>query len=191
MKKLSFKAVFLPAISLFVICVIIALLLGLTNELTKAAIADNAVLNEQQAMQAVCPEGETFEKAEIVPEEKGEAHFALDNEGIITGYAVSVTEKGYGGDIEIMVGISYKGEITGVEILSINETPGLGMNAKGEEFRGQFKGYPPQGGFSAKDSEEMKRNVDALTGATITSEAVSKAVNKALDIYSVIKEAGF
>lgn len=190
MKKLSFKAVFVPAISLFLICVIIALLLGFTNELTKSAIEENEILKEQEAMAAVCPEAESFKEESSVPSDKGEAYLALDKYDRIIGYAISVTEKGYGGDIEVMVGVSDKGEITGVEILSINETPGLGMNAKNEEFRNQFKGYAPKGGFSAKDSAESKSNIDALTGATITSEAVSKAVNKAMDIYKIIKEAG-
>lgn len=190
MKKLSFKAVFVPAISLFLICITIAFLLGLTNELTKNAIEENAILKEQKAMEAVCSYGESFEKETSVSEEMGEVYRALDENGNTTGYAISVTEKGYGGDISVMVGISSKGEVTGVEILSINETPGLGMNATKEEFRSQFKGIPPMDGFTAKDSAERNKNVDALTGATITSEAVSSAVNKAVDIYQIIKEAG-
>ncbi len=190
MKKLNFKEILIPTVSLFVICVIIALLLGFTNELTKGAIDKNAVLKEQKAMETVCPSGVNFSKEEVVPSEMGEAYIAFDKDGNIIGYAISVTEKGYGGDIEVMVGMNFVGEITGVEILSINETPGLGMNAKDETFRSQFKGLPPTGGFSAKDTAQQKQNVDALTGATITSQAVSGAVNKAVDIYTVIKEAG-
>lgn len=90
-------------------------------------------------------------------------------------YAVEVAPGGFDGAITMMVGIS-QGEVTGISIISHTETPGLGavaaaQNAKGEAFRSQFVGGT---------SFEVGANVDAMSGATITSKAVTAGVNAAL-----------
>ncbi len=188
MKKISFKDIFVPSVSLFLICIVVAFLLAGTNELTKGPISEQEAKNAAEAMKNVCPEAEKFEGAEGI---ETELYRGFDKNGELVGYAINATEKGYGGDIEIMVGINLDGEITGVEILSINETPGLGMNATKEEFRSQFLGEIPDGGFTAKDdSTGTKKQIDALTGATISSEAVSNAVNHAVDVYNALKGGG-
>ena len=97
------------------------------------------------------------------------------------GYVITTTDKdGFGGNIQITVGIKKDGTINGVSILSISETAGLGMEADTDEFKSQFIGkqvnkfeYTKTG--STKDSE-----IDALSGATITTSAVTNAVNAAL-----------
>ena len=92
--------------------------------------------------------------------------------------------KGYGGDIDLMVGIDTSGKVTGVSILSISETAGLGMNAKNESFINQYMGKSGTIGVSKNGASDTE--IQALTGATITSKAVTSAVNTALSLYSQI-----
>lgn len=187
MKKIKFKDIFVPTISLFLICLVVAVLLGGANELTKAPIAQLQAQKADEAKMQVCPEAVSFDG------EKGleiEFYRGFDKDGNLVGYAIPSSHKGYGGEIEIMVGISTQGEITGVSILSINETPGLGMNAKNEYFTNQFLQDVPDNGFTAKSDDSSKKKIDALTGATITSEAVSQAVNKAIDVYKSLEGGG-
>ena len=183
MKKLNLKAILVPTISLFLICLVVAVLLAGTNELTKGAIAENQQKKADNAKSEVCSAAVTFEAAQGI---ESEAFIGLDENNNKVGYAIPTSQKGYGGDIEIMVGMDLGGNITGVSILSINETPGLGMNAKESSFREQFEGLIPAGGFTANGTEG-KQQIDALTGATITSEAVSQAVNKAIDVYNLLE----
>lgn len=186
MKKIKFKDIFVPTISLFLICLVVAFLLAGTNELTKGPIAESQAKKADEAKLQVCPEAVTFENAQGI---EAEAYRGFDESGNLVGYAIPSSHKGYGGEIEIMVGVTIEGEIKGVNILSINETPGLGMNATKESFRNQFLGEAPQNGFTAK-GDISKQQIDALTGATITSEAVSQAVNKALEVYNSLEGSG-
>lgn len=187
MKKISFKDIFIPTLSLFLICFVVAVLLAGTNELTKDAIAESQLKKSNEAKAAVCAGAVTFEGSEGL---EIEVYRGLDEDGNLVGYAIPSKDKGYGGDIEIMVGFDTEGNITGVSIVSINETPGLGMNAQNESFRNQFLGEAPEGGFTAKKQTEGKQKIDALSSATITSEAVSRAVNKAIDVYNSLEGGG-
>jgi len=83
-----------------------------------------------------------------------------------------------------MVGIDTSGKVTGVSILSISETAGLGMNAKNESFINQYIGKSGTIGVSKNGASDTE--IQALTGATITSKAVTSAVNTALSLYSQI-----
>ncbi|MBQ4569750.1 MAG: RnfABCDGE type electron transport complex subunit G [Ruminococcus sp.] len=188
MKNIKFKDIFVPTLSLFLICLVVAFLLAGTNELTKEPIAQLQAKKADQAKLQVCPDAVTFDGQEET-DVPVEFYRGFDEEGNLVGYAIPSSHKGYGGEVEIMVGISSKGEITGVNILSINETPGLGMNATKESFRNQFLGEIPDKSFTAKD-DPSKEKIDALTGATITSEAVSQAVNKAIDVYRSLEGGG-
>ena len=189
--KIKFKDIFVPAVTLLVICLVVSALLAGTNALTKEPIAENALKKSQEAMQSVCPDAVSFEGGKGL---EVEVYKALDESGNVIGCAIPVTSKGYGGDIQIMVGISSVdgGMVTGVEILSHGETPGLGANATAEEFRNQFKDNPSLHGFSVvKDGTGgTEGKIDAITGATITSNAVTNAVNEALNIYMSLCEGG-
>ena len=179
MKKLNAKQILVPAMALFLICLAVALLLSFTNELTKAPIEKQEKLAKENAMQSVCAEAVSFE--EVL---ENEAYMGFDSKGNIIGYAIEVTVKGYGGDVKIMVGISEDEEITGVEILSRSETPGLGANCTNEKFRSMFEKPIPESGFKVnKDGGD----IDAITGATITSRAVTNGVNEAIEIYYSVK----
>lgn len=192
--KIKFKDILIPTVTLFVICLIVSALLAGTNALTKEPIAVNELKKSQEAMQSVCPDAVSFEGGEGL---EIEVYKALDESGEVIGYAIPVSAKGYGGDVSVMVGISLEGEsdlgkVTGVEILSHDETPGLGANATNETFRNGYKQDITDSGFSVvkNGSGGSDGKIDAITGATITSNAVTNAVNEALEIYKSLAAGG-
>ncbi len=188
MKKISFKDIFVPTISLFLICIVVSALLAGTNELTKGPIAEIQAQTAADAMKSVCPEAQTFEGKEGL---EIEVYAGLDSAGALVGYAIPSAYKGYGGDVEIMVGIDLEGQVTGVEILSHEETPGLGANCTKKEFTDMYKQSAENGFTVVKDSTGGEGGrIDALTGATITSNAVTQAVNSALNVYNSLEGGG-
>ncbi len=181
------KAILIPTISLFIICLCATFLLGLVNGITEDTIAQNAIETEAESRQIVMPEAKSFnEKVEGEYTYEGTASAysyveAVDTNGTVIGYIFVTESTGYGGAISIMTGIDLEGKVTGVEFLEINETVGLGMNATKDSFKDQFKGLV--NGIGVNKNEKTGNDIKALTGATITSKAASKGVNIALDIY--------
>lgn len=159
------------ALKLFVICLVVALGLSALNYVTSPIIAQLTETAKKEAMASVLPGCELTKANENV--------YIGTVDGKTVGYAVNVvTPEGYGGDIEMIVGFDEKLQITGVEYISMSETPGLGTRAKEETFVAQFIGQP------AKEFSEIQ----AVTGATVTSKAVNKALNQASDLAKEIKE---
>lgn len=159
------------ALKLFIICLVVALGLSALNFVTAPIIAELTETKKAQAMQSVLPDCELEKFSDTV-------YIGKEN-GAIKGYAVNViTPEGYGGDIELIVGFDAELNITGVEYISMSETPGLGTRAKEEPFVSQFIGQP------AKEFSEIQ----AVTGATVTSKAVNKALNQASDMAKEAKE---
>ena len=115
-----------------------------------------------------------------------EINFAItgtdkDNPGNMLGFVVLVTnDKGYGGELQLAIGISSTGEITGISFLKINETAGLGMKANTDKFKQQFIGKQVGQFTYTKTGSTADSEIDALSGATITTSAVTEAVNAAL-----------
>ena len=104
------------------------------------------------------------------------------------GYIFTTEASGYGGKLKVMTGISSDGTITGISFLSIDETPGLGMNAQKDSYKDQYKQPVPENGFTLVKGEAAEGEISAMTGATITSTAVTDAVNAAIEQYNTIKE---
>jgi len=184
-KNLNAKAILTPALVLFLICLIVAGLLGGTNALTKDPIEEQTQLKAQQARMTVLPQAKSFEQVSISGTD-AECYAALDGEKRILGYAITTAAKGYGGDVRVMTGIdAAEGKITGVSILSQSETPGLGANAVKPEFTGQYEQALPESGFDViKNAQPQDGEIEAMTGATITSKAVTGAVNEAISLYT-------
>lgn len=184
------KAILIPTISLFVICLCATFLLGIVNEVTKDKIAQNAVQTEMDSRKIVMADASSFgEKVEGNHTFEGvEAPYnyveSYDAQGNLIGYVFVTQSTGYGGAISTMTGVSTDGKVTGVEFLQINETVGLGMNATKDSFKDQFKGL--SGIIGVNKNESTETEIKALTGATITSKAAAKGVNIALDIYETI-----
>jgi len=160
-------------VTLLLITGIVAAALAGVNAITKDAIAANQEKKTQDALAVVLPGVTGLEKMEL----KGDAGIVSEVYASGESYAVKVAPSGFDGEITMMVGIE-NGQVTGISVISHTETPGLGavaaaQNAKGEAFRGQFIG---QSGVLAVGDQ-----IDAMSGATITSTAVVTGVNAALD----------
>ena len=166
----------LPAwLALTIIAGLAGVLLGLTNELTAPQIDVQALIAADAARSAVLPGAKDFKEQEI---EEGapidNCYLGIAN-GIEVGYVSQVTVKGYGGEIEVIVGMDTNGMITGISVGGANfsETVGLGSKTKDVEFTSQFRDIMPP--------VAIGQNVDAVTSATISSGAVVSGVNEAAD----------
>jgi len=178
-------------VALFVITAVSGGLLGLVYGVTKDTIAEVEVKKNEAAIQTVLPlEGEITYKAETIEfTENGvtttfPCNLAYDQNGNFKGAAVKTSEGGFGGKIEMMVGFLADGTIKGTSVLSHSETPGLGANMTGK-FKDQFVDKNPASYRLSvtKDGGD----VDAITAATITSRAFSKAVDKAYKAFEANK----
>lgn len=150
---------------LLLICGISTGLLAYVNQLTAPVIAENELKKETEAQKEVLATADEFT---AVDENISEG----TNSSGTVGYTVKVTSNGYGGVIEMMVGVNKDMTVSGVKILSMSETPGLGAKAQNEEFISQFTGK--------NKNMELKSDIKAISGATITSNAVINGVKDAL-----------
>ena len=161
------------AVILFAFSAVVAILLGLVNMITKDPIAAYAEEKTAKAMETVL-EADSYRRIENADAEKIELVNAVYQAGD-KGWVVMVTPSGFGGEIQMAVGVDQSGSVTGVSIISMSETSGLGANAKRESFREQYVGRSGSVALTKQGGE-----IDALTGATVTSTAVTKGVNAAL-----------
>ncbi len=184
MKKLSAKEVLVPAVSLFLICLVVTALLAGTNLLTRDTIAQQNLLKEESSRRIVLSQAERFEEKSL----DGMVYYVgKDASGQEVGYVFTTESKGYGGAIQVMTGIGTDDTVQGVVLLSQEETPGLGANAAKEEFRQQYEQAVPQDGFEVVKNTPGEGQIEAMTGATISSDAVTDAVNQALVAYQTIR----
>lgn len=162
------------ALTLLIITAVVAAALAGVNAITAPRIAAATEAKTQEAISAVLPGG--GQPVDAFTDETGLVSRVYASN---TGYAVEVNPSGFGDTITMMVGIDKDGNVLGISIISHAETASLGAAATtsaGENFRGQFTGA--SGSVSVtKDGGE----IDAITGATITSRAVCDGVNAALD----------
>ena len=186
MKNSKAKEIIVPAVSLFLICVVVTALLALTNAVTAPKIDALAVETQEASKKQVLSSADSFSEEKQV-EKDGVSYTYYDglaSDGSVMGYVFVTSAKGYGGDISVMVGVLGDGTVAGVNILSINETAGLGMNAKNQSFLDQFLGKSGEIGVAKNNPSDTE--IQALTGATITSSAMATAVNTALSLYAEI-----
>lgn len=189
---------------LTVITLISGLLLGLVFQITKDPIEEQNAKAKQEAYQKVFADADSFEPL-IEAEDEGLASYlkengytgqtinevmkALDAGGEVLGYAINLTtSEGYGGDITFSMGIQSDGTMNGIEILDIGETAGLGMNATKDEFKNQFKDKNVEKFEVTKTGAASEDQIDALSGATITSKAMTGGVNAGLCAFQYVKE---
>ncbi len=191
------KSLISDCMKLLIITLVAGLALGFVYNLTKDPIAAQNELAKQESYKTVFPDAESFENVDFTEdeiqklcEEHGitgitmtEIMTAKNASGSDLGYVFNVTtSEGYGGDIQLAVGVQSDGTLNGFDALSISETAGLGMNATQDDFRNQFAGVKADQLEVVKDgsgaSDDAK--IDAISGATITSSAITGAVNTCL-----------
>ena len=193
------------ALALTAITLVSGLALGAVYGITKEPIAQQEELAKQEAYQEVFPEAEQFQTVTLDEELSGqirsgldeagytqdsiqEVTEALDDEGQRLGYAITVlTTAGYGGEIQFSMGVSLDGTVNGISFLSISETAGLGMKADTEEFRGQFAQKQVEAFTYTKNGASEEDEIDAISGATITTSAVTDAVNAGLCAFRILE----
>lgn len=169
------------------------LVLGFVYQITKEPIAAQQEKAKQEACQEVFQDAASFEAAEVKQTDLtgwteagyGQEHIdevmrALDASGSLLGYVITVTTKeGYGGDIQFAIGVRMDGAVNGMSILSISETAGLGMRAE-EVLKPQFAGKQAEKFEYTKSGATSEQQIDAISGATITTNAVTNGVNAGL-----------
>lgn len=186
---------------LFIITAVTTLCLALVNSMTAGVIKANAEKAQHEAQKEVLPAALEFKKTEAseknIPEgTKNGVRIESLNVGIANGNGVGyiatmISNAGYGGDIKVMVGIDSDGSVTKVKILQSSETAGLGQNASKPEFINQFNGK--SGSLSVvknKAADGESGEIAAISGATVTSRAVTSCVNAALELVGSKSEQG-
>ena len=172
------KEIIVPSATLLVICLVATLLLGVTNLLTAGQIAKLEEETKIAAMNEVLP-------AEDYTQTEGKEIYTAVKNGAVAGYIFVTGAKGYGGNISVMTAVDPAGKILAVSILSASdETPGLGQNVTKEGFYSQFLGLSGEITVVKNGANSTDNEINAVTGATISSKAVTKAVNEALTLYS-------
>lgn len=170
-------------------------ILALLNQSTKDIIAEAKIKDSNEARQEVLPEGKEFkelDKNEFKTLTKDspaveEIYTGLDGEEVI-GYTIKTALSGYSGPVVVMTGINTEGIVSGMKVVSNTETPGLGANSSTPEFQDQFKDQSAEKDIELVKTSPAEGQVQALTGATITSKAVTDSVNEAIKVFGNISK---
>ena len=179
------------AICLLLITAISTALVAIVNEITKEPIAEQRIMKVNMAMGEVLP-AERYEPFEI--EALGledivlEVNVAYDKDNNCLGYCVKTAPAGYGGTIEMITGIDTEGVVTGVKIVSMSETAGLGTKTQEEPWLKQYVGKGDDVAVTTS-VEPMENEVSAVSGATVSSKAVTKGVAAAIKAANQVKGA--
>lgn len=195
------KSMMKDAMILFVITLLAGTLLGTVYEVTKQPIAKQQEKAKIAAYREVFTNAENFEEIAMAPDllpadlsayvqqlgydaDINAIAGALDASGSLLGYVITVTDhEGYGGDIQFSMGITKEGVLNGISILSISETAGLGMRA-GEVLAPQFAGKQITTFSYTKTGAASEDQIDAISGATITTNAVVGGVNAGIAVFT-------
>lgn len=165
---------------LLVIGFVCTLLLSLCNDMTKDRIASLAANAEQEAMTSTLPIADKFVKLQYEGDGVVTAVYEGKNaEKEVVGYCVKAEPIGYGGAISMIVGVDIDGKVTGVDIVNMSETPGLGAKANDAAFTEKFVGKSA-GIKVRKSGAPADDEISAISGATVTSKAVTSGVNAAI-----------
>ena len=170
---------------LLVVCAISASLLGFANEMTKDKIVEQREYQSQQSRIAVLPEADRFEAIDqakfeeiVSANERVLEVFTGFSGDTVVGYVVKTAPNGFSGAVEVITGIDMDGRLSGVRIGSHAETPGLGANATLPDSSREVKTVKIPPG----DNE-----IQAISGATITSKAVTEGVTFASEVFNKLK----
>ena len=196
------KGMIKDALILFAITLIAGLMLGVVNDITKEPIARQEQKAKTEACQNVFADAASFEEQEMEDATQALADAGLtgadidelmaakDASGALLGYVITVTDhEGYGGDIQFSMGVTTDGVLNGISLLSISETAGLGMRA-GEVLVPQFENKDVDRFTYTKTGSTADSEIDAISGATITTSAVVNGVNAGLVYFDEFLKGG-
>ena len=193
------------ALALTLITLVAGVALGGVYEITKDPIAKQEAQAKAEAYEQVFTDAAAFEAVEMDDtltktirdqlDQEGykaqsieEVMRAEDQSGETLGYAFTVvTSEGYGGDIQFSMGVQNDGTLNGISILSIGETAGLGMNADTPAFKDQFVGKKVEKLQYTKNGATQDDEINAISGATVTTNAMTNGVNAGLCAFRVME----
>ncbi|MCI6429449.1 MAG: FMN-binding protein [Oliverpabstia sp.] len=193
------------AMALTLITLVAGAALGAVHGITKEPIARQEALTKAEAYKEVFEEANDYSTVEMTDELAGQLRDSLDSEGYQAqsideiveavdgsgaslGYIITViSSEGYGGDIKFTMGVQSDGTMNGISILSISETAGLGMRANTDEFKSQFVGKNTDKLVYTKNGASADNEIDALSGATVTTNAMTNGVNAGLCAFRVME----
>ena len=197
-EKMNVGEIIKVGLILFLITAVLAAILAFVNAKTAPLIEQNAILAEQEAMKTVMPDAADFEEVELaaditsIADENGgeisKAYIAKDGSGSGIGACVITVTTGYDIGIQTVTGVDTDLTVTGVDIISMNETPGIGANADNLDFRAQYEGK--SGEVEVVKTAAGDTSIQAIAGATKTSNGVTKGVNIALEAAEILLEGG-
>lgn len=189
------------SIVLFVIAAVSALLLGATNYATKDIIAEQIRIQNEQARMEVLQDADSFEQMDTEELASILEDIGLENPDIIeevfvgmkgdeiVGYTFKSLPKGYGGTVTVLTGVTADGIVSGMRVVSHTETPGLGAKSTEEGFMSQFEGLSASESVTViKSGTSQGNEINAITGATITSQAVTDGVNFSIEVFNALNE---
>jgi len=173
----NWNRMFKPIVVLVAICIIVTGALAATNSVTSPIIEEATRAAQEKARQELLPEAEGFERIDSVKVDNVSDVYAASN-GV--GYVITSSAKGYGGTMTVMVSFTPDGTIGQIKVTEQQETKGIGSKVAGDSsFWTRFSG------LEAK-TLVLDQDVDRLTSATISSRALTAAVNSAIDAYNAI-----
>lgn len=175
------NSVFHIAFNLVAACFISGLVIGAVYYVTAPVAAEKAEQMKQESMRELVADADAFR-----PVAGHEGWFEAQKGGAVIAYIVPSETKGYGGTIKMLVAVTAEGRVIDFSILEHNETPGLGDNAQKPAFRDQFKGKEASHMKVVKDPSD-RENIQAMTGATISSRAVTLGVRQAAEAVASFK----
>lgn len=178
MKNNTFNQIIKPVLVPTCICLVVSLLLALINSVTSPIISEAEQKAAQEAMAEVMPEADSFTelKAENLPETVTQVYSADNGAGFVF---MLKTDKGYSSGMKLICGVSSDGTITATKTLSHNETSGLGSKTAEDPYKSQYCGK----------TADTLNEVDAISGATISSNAYKGAIEDALSAFDMVKGA--
>ncbi len=165
---------------LCLITVVAAFALSLTNMVTEGPIAEQKLKASNAARVAVFANADAFSEQTLAEGSKLDSVYAAERGGKTVGYVLQATVSGYGGPIEVVLGVDNAGQITGISVggSAFAETAGLGTRTREPAFTGQFVGLTAV--------PELGVNVDAISGATISSTAVTSAAKRCYQYWQTL-----
>jgi electron transport complex protein RnfG len=181
-----------PTLVLFSICLVISGSLAFVNDITKDVIAESTRAEQAELRKQAMSEADSFTQIEAdgIPDAVVGIYKAFKGKEVI-GYVMDVSIKGYGGDISMNVGVNLNGQIAGVNVGSNNETPGLGSKATEPEFISQFNKVSINDDLViVKQNKKDVNEIQAISGATVSSKAITQGVRAALSAAGILIKGG-
>lgn len=200
-EKKNKSSILVNTVVILAVTFVAVLALAVVNQVTRGPIAQAEINARAEIYKTVYPDAENFAEAEDTQALLENSSELLTNAGYngcsindflvvedsskaVNGYVIAATSpNGYGGDIQVAVGITADGKITGFDVVSNSETAGLGSKCTDPEFKGQFAGKTATILEYSKTGASADNEIDAISGATITTNAVTEATNSAIVFY--------